>query len=94
LNLNDASYRQPSSFDLVVCRNVLIYFDAPTRQRVCEQLMSHLKPGGYLILGHAESVLGRNERLKPIGSTVYRKQPSLRRDSEPRAADLAPRNRG
>jgi chemotaxis protein methyltransferase CheR len=97
LNLNDARYRLASSFDLVVCRNVLIYFDMPTRQRVCEQLMSHLKPGGYLILGHAESVLGRNERLKSLGSTVYRKQPSVRRELDPRAnaaGDLAPRTRG
>ena len=97
LNLNDASYGLPSSFDLIVCRNVLIYFDTPTRQRVAEQLMSHLKPGGYLILGHAESVLGRNERLKPIGSTVYRKHPALESGGEPRVAGagaLEPRNRG
>jgi chemotaxis protein methyltransferase CheR len=97
LNLNDASYRLPSSFDLVICRNVLIYFDGPTRQRVCEQLMSHLKPGGYLILGHAESVLGRNEHLKSIGSTVYRKESALRPGLEPRAArlrNLEPGNRG
>jgi chemotaxis protein methyltransferase CheR len=93
LNLNEATYRLPSSFDLVICRNVLIYFDGPTRQRVCEQLMSHLKPGGYLILGHAESVLGRHERLKPIGSTVYRKESALRPDLEPRAGGLEPRNR-
>lgn len=89
LNLNDASYRLPSSFDLIICRNVLIYFDGPTRQRVCEQLIGHLKPGGYLILGHAESVLGRNERLNPIGSTIYRKEPPLRPGVEPRAARAA-----
>lgn len=97
LNLNDASYKLPSSFDLVICRNVLIYFDGPTRKRVCEQLMSHLKPGGYLILGHAESVLGRNERLRAIGSTVYRKEPPSRARSEARAllpADLESRKRG
>jgi chemotaxis protein methyltransferase CheR len=75
LNLNDASYELGSSFDLVICRNVLIYFDARTRQRVCAQLMNHVKPGGYLILGHAESVLGRNESLASVGSTVYRKEP-------------------
>jgi chemotaxis protein methyltransferase CheR len=79
LNLNDTSYEVRSNFDVVVCRNVLIYFDAPTRQRVCAQLMSHIKPGGYLILGHAESVLGRHESLSAIGSTVYRKEPPLRR---------------
>jgi chemotaxis protein methyltransferase CheR len=97
LNLNDASYRLPSSFDLVICRNVLIYFDGPTRQRVCEQLLSHLKPGGYLILGHAESVLGRHESLKPVGSTVYRKASTWRPAAESRGArcgELEPRKRG
>jgi chemotaxis protein methyltransferase CheR len=96
LNLNDASYRLPSSFDLVICRNVLIYFDGPTRLRVCEQLLSHLKPGGYLILGHAESVLGRHERLKAMGSTIYRKESALGPGIERRvrARDLEPRGRG
>jgi chemotaxis protein methyltransferase CheR len=97
LNLNDVSYRLPAHFDLVICRNVLIYFDGPTRLRVCEQLMSHLKPGGYLILGHAESVLGRNERLKAMGSTVYRKQAPLRPGTElpaGRPSNLEPGKRG
>jgi chemotaxis protein methyltransferase CheR len=83
LNLNDATYRVRSGFDLVVCRNVLIYFDGPTRLRVCEQLLRHVAPGGYLILGHAESALGRHEGLTPIGSTVYRKASASRR-GEPR----------
>lgn len=95
LNLNEASYRLPVSFDLVICRNVLIYFDGPTRERVCEQLMSHLKPGGYLILGHAESILGRNPHLTAVGSTVYRKEPLSRPAIKPLAVgsdDLELRN--
>jgi chemotaxis protein methyltransferase CheR len=85
LNLNDASYRVRRDFDLVICRNVLIYFDAPTRERVCAELLNHVAPGGYLILGHAESVLGRTDKLSPVGSTEYRKESSLRRSTEPRA---------
>lgn len=73
LNLNDLTYGLPS-FDLVVCRNVLMYFDAPTRLRVRDQLLRHVAPGGHLILGHAESVLGHHEELRPLGCCIFRKE--------------------
>lgn len=83
LNLNDLSYGLPTSFDLVACRNVLMYFDAPTRRRVRDQLLSHVAPGGYLILGHAESVLGHHEELRPLGCCIFRKEPAARAASRP-----------
>ena len=55
LNLMDASYPFDRDVDVIFCRNVLIYFARPTQQAVLRRLTSHLRPGGYLILGHSES---------------------------------------
>jgi chemotaxis protein methyltransferase CheR len=71
LNLNDTSYPLSGLFDLVFCRNVLIYFDAPSKQRVVHRLLGHLAPDGYLFLGHAESLTGLNDRARSVGPTVY-----------------------
>ncbi|MFC0409035.1 CheR family methyltransferase [Roseomonas elaeocarpi] len=54
------------SFDVIFCRNVLIYFDAPTKRRVLEALADRLLPDGVLYLGGAETVLGITERLVPV----------------------------
>lgn len=53
-------------FDVIFCRNVLIYFDAPTKTRVLEALCAQLAPDGPLYLGGAETVLGLTERLVPV----------------------------
>jgi chemotaxis protein methyltransferase CheR len=53
-------------FDVIFCRNVLIYFDAPTKTRVLEMLARQLTPGGVLYLGAAETVIGLTERLVAI----------------------------
>lgn len=63
-------------FEVIFCRNVLIYFDLPTRQRLCDQFHTQLAPGGLLILGAAESLYGISTLLLPeqLGATtVYRK---------------------
>ncbi len=62
--------------DVVFCRNVLIYFDPDEQQRVVAKLVRALKPGGYLFLGHSESVQGKIEDLKFVHhgrGTAYRK---------------------
>jgi chemotaxis protein methyltransferase CheR len=56
LNLHAESYLAPHDCDLIFCRNVLIYFDQPTRTRIVSRLIGHLQPGGYLFLGHAETL--------------------------------------
>lgn len=61
-----------SDYDIIFCRNVLIYFDKPTQERVIHKFCSHLKPGGLLFLGHSESIIGMNVPLKQIRPTVYR----------------------
>ena len=60
-------------FPLIFCRNVLIYFDKPTQQRVVEGLAAVLCPGGYLLTGHAESLTGLNHGLQNVQPAVYRK---------------------
>jgi chemotaxis protein methyltransferase CheR len=60
-------------FDVVFCRNVLIYFDPPTRRRVVERLVSTLAPGGLLLLGHSESLMAAGMGLTPCGKTAFRK---------------------
>jgi chemotaxis protein methyltransferase CheR len=62
--------------DVVFCRNVLIYFDPEEQERVVAKLVRALKPGGYLFLGHSESVQGKSEDLKFVHhgrGTAYRK---------------------
>jgi chemotaxis protein methyltransferase CheR len=53
-------------FEVIFCRNVLIYFDAPTKTRVLEMLARQLAPGGVLYLGAAETVIGLTDRLVPV----------------------------
>lgn len=53
-------------FDLILCRNVLIYFDEPTRKRICRALYGILQDGGWLVLGAAESLYGMDDRLETV----------------------------
>jgi chemotaxis protein methyltransferase CheR len=71
LNLNDEVYPVSGSFDLILCRNVLIYFDNPSRMRVIHRLLNHLAPTGYFFIGHAESLNGITDRVRPVMPTVY-----------------------
>jgi chemotaxis protein methyltransferase CheR len=72
LNLHDEVYPSIGSFDLILCRNVLIYFDAASRAGVIERLLDHLAPTGYLFVGHAESLAAMSERVRYVVPTVYR----------------------
>ncbi len=74
LNLMDASYSSINEkFDVIFCRNVLIYFDRQTQESVINKLSYHLKPGGYFFIGHSESLTGMNVSLEHIKPTVFRK---------------------
>lgn len=74
LNLMDDTWDVPPQFEIIFCRNVLIYFDKPTQERIIRHLLQHLIPEGYLFLGHSETVFGMNLPLKTIGATAYRKE--------------------
>lgn len=74
LNLMDDNYHSiPKNFDVIFCRNVLIYFDRPTQEKVINKLCTHLKSNGYFFLGHSESITGINVPLKQIMPTVFKK---------------------
>ncbi len=60
-------------FDLIFLRNVLIYFDPPTKRKVVENLLRALKPGGHFFSGHSESLTGMVSGLLPLKPAVYRK---------------------
>ncbi len=61
-------------FDAIFCRNVMIYFDGPTKSDLIERFTSHLKPGGWLYIGHSESLLGSHPELQLVGRTIYRRK--------------------
>jgi chemotaxis protein methyltransferase CheR len=71
LNLNDESYGVTGRFDLIFCRNVLIYFNADSRRRTIGRLLSYLAPDGYFFVGHAESLHGVTSEVRSIMPTVY-----------------------
>jgi len=70
LNLNDSSYPLNGTFDLIFCRNVLIYFDQENRFSVFRRVLNFLSPAGYLFLGHSES-LHTMHPLLTVRPTIY-----------------------
>ncbi|MGZ4959227.1 MAG: CheR family methyltransferase [Methylomonas sp.] len=61
------------SFDLIFLRNVMIYFDMPTKQRLIERIQHYLRPGGYFIVSHSESLNGMKCDLRMVSPSIYRK---------------------
>lgn len=60
--------------DAIFCRNVVIYFDYPTKQQLFARYAQLLAPGGYLFLGHSESLHGMSDAFDLVGRTIYRKR--------------------
>jgi chemotaxis protein methyltransferase CheR len=75
MNLMDTEYPVDHDFDVIFCRNVLIYFDKSTQGAVLQRLCHHLRPGGYLFLGHSESLAGLELPLRSVANTVLRRAP-------------------
>lgn len=73
LNLMDTSYPFDRDVDVIFLRNVLIYFDKATQEAVTMRLLRHLRPGGYLILGHSESMIGTNLRLPQVAPGIFQR---------------------
>lgn len=76
-------FTQPHPLALILCRNVMIYFDKPTQQKLVDRLVECLEPGGYLFVGHSESLSGLRVGLDYVRPAVYRRP----------AAGAAPRGR-
>ena len=72
VNLNEA-LPAVGEFDAIFLRNVMIYFDVATKREVISRLVRHLRPGGYLFIGHSESLNGVSDEVKSEVVSVYRK---------------------
>lgn len=73
LNFMDAAYPVKETFEVIFFRNVMIYFDKQTQEDVIHKLCRHLAPGGYLFVGHSESLAGLNIPVTAVSLAVYRK---------------------
>ncbi|RGE43202.1 methyltransferase domain-containing protein [Comamonas testosteroni] len=74
INLIAGDYAFREHFDVVFCRNVMIYFDAPTQRRVLERIHKVMQPGGLLFVGHAENFSDSRDLFVLKGKTVYERQ--------------------
>ncbi len=74
LNFLDPRWDQVEEMDLVFCRNVLIYFERALQASIVKRLLDQLRPGGYLFLGHSETLQGCGLELRPLAPMVYRKE--------------------
>ena len=73
LNFMDANYPVGNPMDIILCRNVLIYFDRPTQEAVLGRLCRNLKPGGWIMLGHSETIADMQLPLRQVGFTTFQK---------------------
>lgn len=72
LNLLEA-WPMSGPFDIIFCRNVVIYFDKPTQRVLFDRYADIMRPDGWLIIGHSESLLNVSDRFDLVGRTVYRR---------------------
>lgn len=73
INLNTNLPGDLGEFDVIFLRNVMIYFDQETKRKVVARLIPRLKPGGYFIVSHSESLNGISDALKLISPSIYQK---------------------
>jgi len=74
INLFQAEYPVPRDQHVIFCRNVMIYFDPASRATLVQKLARQLAPGGLLVIGHSESLLGIRHDLEPVRQSVFRKR--------------------
>lgn len=73
MNLMDENYPVGEGMHMIFCRNVLIYFDKQTQSGVLKRLCARLLPGGYMFIGHSESITGIDLPLKQVSNTVFQR---------------------
>jgi chemotaxis protein methyltransferase CheR len=86
VNLHADSYPLQGFFDLIFCRNVLIYFDQKSKEKVINGIMQHLSPSGLLFVGHSEHLGGISPTLKTVAPTIHALIPA---NGEPPTQDRA-----
>lgn len=75
LNLSVVPFPMQGPLDFIFCRNVMIYFDSNVRQRIVGEAERLLRPGGYFVIGHSETLSGLKSGLQAARPSVYRKPP-------------------
>ncbi len=76
LNLIRPPYPMKGPFDMIFCRNVMIYFDIETRERLVNNLAQLLRPDGYLMIGHSETLTGLTAPFHSVAPATYMKKAS------------------
>ncbi|MDY3556386.1 CheR family methyltransferase [Gemmata sp. JC717] len=71
INLTAGNWPVRGPFDAIFCRNVVIYFDRDTQDKLLKRFATLLKPGGYLFMGHSENIHWLSDTFVPLGGTVY-----------------------
>ncbi len=74
LNLVNTPYPMSGPLDIIFCRNVMIYFDEPVKRKFVEEARRLLRPGGYLFVGHSESISGFSDGFNPVKPALYVKK--------------------
>jgi chemotaxis protein methyltransferase CheR len=73
-NLMNAAFPFKKKFHLILCRNVMIYFDADIRRELVNRFYDHLETGGYLFIGHSESINRNDSKYAFVAPAIYRKE--------------------
>jgi chemotaxis protein methyltransferase CheR len=73
LNFMDQDFGMRDQLDIIFCRNVIIYFDRPTQEKLLQRFHRQMKPGAFIFMGHSETLSGLNVPLTSVYPTVYRK---------------------
>jgi chemotaxis protein methyltransferase CheR len=73
LNFMDEDFGMREQLDIIFCRNVIIYFDRPTQERLLRRFHQQMKPGAFIFMGHSETLSGLDVPLTSVFPTVYRK---------------------
>ncbi|MEM7391539.1 MAG: protein-glutamate O-methyltransferase CheR [Verrucomicrobiota bacterium] len=87
LNLSGTPFPVQRPFDVIFCRNVMIYFNQETRRRLIAELRRLLKPEGYLFIGHAESLMGIDSGLRRVATSVYTHADKLKQEADHAGVD-------
>ena len=73
LNLLSDDYNLKDNFDLILCRNTMIYFDRSTQKRIVDKFLQLIHTGGYLVLGQSESLINLSVKMKQVAPSIYKK---------------------
>ncbi|WP_185242638.1 CheR family methyltransferase [Citrifermentans bremense] len=73
LNFMDEDFGMREQLDIIFCRNVIIYFDRPTQEKLLQRFHRNMKPGSFIFMGHSETLSGLDVPLVSVYPTVYRK---------------------